>query len=190
MSSRPVAITLRLMRSVLISLFQTATVSLRSRAALQLESLALRHQLQVLQRSRPRRLRLTQADRPFWVSPSRVWTQWRSFVDGFRARISRPTGAELPPCHVEAPQTPTPGSSNGGVQQQRPFISRTLGHSGGLSVPTTPYTESGRAAFGLTTTTLRSIAESPALRTSRTRPTHASIVVQSPSRTRVVLSPN
>ena len=33
-----------------------------SRAALQLEVLALRHQLQVLQRTRPRRLRLTKAD--------------------------------------------------------------------------------------------------------------------------------
>src|SRR6185295_17848273 len=35
----------------------------RSRAALQLEVLALRHQLQVLNRSRPRRLRLAMADR-------------------------------------------------------------------------------------------------------------------------------
>ncbi len=35
----------------------------RSRAALQLEILGLRHQLQVLNRSRPHRLRLAQADR-------------------------------------------------------------------------------------------------------------------------------
>jgi hypothetical protein len=68
------------MRSVLISLFRTAILSLRSRAALQLEILALRHQLQVLQRSRPRRVRLTQADRLFWISPSRLRTQWRSAI--------------------------------------------------------------------------------------------------------------
>src|ERR1035437_10288081 len=41
------------MMSVLLSLFLTLRGSARSRAALQLEVLALRHQLQVLQRSRP-----------------------------------------------------------------------------------------------------------------------------------------
>jgi hypothetical protein len=49
-------------------------------AALHLEILALRHQLQVLQRSRRRRIRLTQADRLLWVWLSTVWTQWRSAV--------------------------------------------------------------------------------------------------------------
>ena len=38
------------MLSVLISLFQTARLSMHSRAALQLEILALRHQLHVLER--------------------------------------------------------------------------------------------------------------------------------------------
>jgi hypothetical protein len=41
----------------------TLRASLRDRAALQLEILALRHQLQVVNRSRRQRLRLTQADR-------------------------------------------------------------------------------------------------------------------------------
>jgi transposase InsO family protein len=40
--------------------------------------LTLRHQLQVLQRSRPRRLRLVTADRWFWVWLSRSWTAWRT----------------------------------------------------------------------------------------------------------------
>jgi putative transposase len=40
--------------------------------------LALRHQRQVLQRSRPRRLRLAQADRWLWVVLSRVLSGWRS----------------------------------------------------------------------------------------------------------------
>jgi putative transposase len=52
------------MLSVLISFLQTARLSLRSRAVLQLEILALRHQLHVLQRSRPARLRLTHAGAP------------------------------------------------------------------------------------------------------------------------------
>jgi len=68
------------MLAVLVSLLRTARLSLRSRAALQLEILALRHQLHVLQRSRPRRLHLTQADRLLWVWLSKVWTQWRSAV--------------------------------------------------------------------------------------------------------------
>jgi putative transposase len=50
---------------------------IRSRAALHLEILALRHQLQVLERSRRPRLRLTAADRLLWVWFSRIWAQWR-----------------------------------------------------------------------------------------------------------------
>jgi putative transposase len=65
------------MMSVLFSLVVTMRTSLRSRAALQLEILALRHQLQVLQRTRPRRLRLATTDRCFWVLLSRIWTGWR-----------------------------------------------------------------------------------------------------------------
>jgi hypothetical protein len=49
--------------SVLVSLFLTLPGWARSQAALQLEVLALRHQLQVLQRARRPRLRLTVADR-------------------------------------------------------------------------------------------------------------------------------
>jgi putative transposase len=53
-------------------------MSLRSRAALQLEILALRQQLQVLERSRPRRVRLTACDRVLWVWLSRIWQEWRT----------------------------------------------------------------------------------------------------------------
>ena len=66
------------MLSVLMAIVGTARLSLRSRAALQLEILALRHQVQVLQRSHRRRVRLTQADRLLWVWLARVWDQWRS----------------------------------------------------------------------------------------------------------------
>jgi putative transposase len=66
------------MMSVFVSLLLTVRTCVCSRAALQLEILALRHQLQVLNRSRPQRLRLAQADRLLWVWLSRVWNEWRA----------------------------------------------------------------------------------------------------------------
>lgn len=66
------------MMSELSSIFQTLRASAGSRIALQLEILALRHQLAVLQRTRPRRLRLATMDRWLWVVLSRVWTEWRA----------------------------------------------------------------------------------------------------------------
>ena len=68
------------MLSVLISILQTVRGTVRSRATLQLEILALRHQLHVLQRSRRRRIHLTQADRLLWVWLSRTWAEWRSAI--------------------------------------------------------------------------------------------------------------
>jgi hypothetical protein len=66
------------MMSAFLSVLQTLRTSAHSRAALQLEILALRHQLQVLQRTRPRRLRLATTDRCVWVVLSRLWTGWRT----------------------------------------------------------------------------------------------------------------
>jgi putative transposase len=51
---------------------------LKSRAALQLENIALRHQIGVLQRSAKKRLPLNNADRLLWIGLSRVWAEWRS----------------------------------------------------------------------------------------------------------------
>jgi hypothetical protein len=50
----------------------------RSRAALELENLALRHQIGVLQRSARKRPTLTSWDRLLWICPSRLWRDWRS----------------------------------------------------------------------------------------------------------------
>ena len=68
------------MWSVLVSLVLALRATVRTRVALQVEILALRHQLQVLERSRPRSLRLTRADRLLWVWMSRVWDGWRAAV--------------------------------------------------------------------------------------------------------------
>lgn len=53
----------------------------RSRAALELEHIALRHQIGVLKRSARKRPKLTAADRLFWVFLSRVWCDWRLALD-------------------------------------------------------------------------------------------------------------
>jgi putative transposase len=68
------------MKSVLVSFLLTLRTAARSRAELQLEVLALRHQLQVLQRTRPRRVRLAKTDRWLWVVLSRIWTGWRTAI--------------------------------------------------------------------------------------------------------------
>ena len=51
---------------------------IRSRLDLQLENVALRHQIGVLQRSARKRPKLTSGDRLFWVCLSRLWRDWRS----------------------------------------------------------------------------------------------------------------
>jgi hypothetical protein len=62
------------MSSVVVALLHTLRTSFRTRAALEAEILALRHQLQVLQRSRRRQLRLTRAHRVLWIWLSRIWS--------------------------------------------------------------------------------------------------------------------
>jgi hypothetical protein len=49
----------------------------RSYSSLLLESLALRHQIAVLKRSRTRRPCFRLIDRLFWILLSRWWPQWR-----------------------------------------------------------------------------------------------------------------
>jgi hypothetical protein len=46
--------------------------------ALELENLALRHQIGVLQRSATKRPKLTAGDRLLWIGLSRIWLDWRS----------------------------------------------------------------------------------------------------------------
>jgi hypothetical protein len=62
----------------LTTLFATLSSIFHSRAALQLENLALRHQIGVLQRSARNRPKLTPVDRLLWVWLSRIWSDWSS----------------------------------------------------------------------------------------------------------------
>ena len=63
--------------SVLLTLFAVFRSLLRSRAALELENLALRHQVNILKRS-VKRPRLRPADRWLWVVLARAWKEWQS----------------------------------------------------------------------------------------------------------------
>jgi hypothetical protein len=65
------------MNSLFVALFALVASSFRTRAALQAEILALRHQLAVFQKNAPRRLRLQRCDRLLWVVLYRFWSGWR-----------------------------------------------------------------------------------------------------------------
>jgi len=62
---------------VFSALFAAVLASFRNRAALQVEILALRHQLGVLHRS-VKRPKLTAPDRLFWAWLSELWRDWRT----------------------------------------------------------------------------------------------------------------
>jgi transposase InsO family protein len=70
-------IVLATMNPRLVALFALLASSFRTRASLQTEVLALRHQLAVLQVNAPRRLRLQRSDRLLWILLSRFWSGWR-----------------------------------------------------------------------------------------------------------------
>ena len=67
---------------ILLSALLSSLCSMfRARAELELENIALRHQIGVLKRSARKRPKLTTADRLFWICFSRVWCDWRSALD-------------------------------------------------------------------------------------------------------------
>src|SRR5512143_3324679 len=63
------------MIALLSALSSLLSFRLRSRASLEFELVALRHQLTVLRRQRPGRPRLFSADRLLWVWLYRTWPQ-------------------------------------------------------------------------------------------------------------------
>jgi putative transposase len=74
----PLALTrpARYIARILNLILQTIVSVLLSKRALALENLALRHQLDVLQRG-GKRPRLTNGDRALWILLSRFWSDWR-----------------------------------------------------------------------------------------------------------------
>ena len=68
------------MLALFVALLAALRASIRPRLEFEAEILALRHQLAVLQRQAPVRLRLRRLDRVVWVVLSRVWSGWRQAV--------------------------------------------------------------------------------------------------------------
>ena len=68
-----------MMASMLTLILTGLLLAVRTRRALVLENLALRHQLAVLQRTAPRP-RLRPSDRVFWVLLARLWSGWAEAV--------------------------------------------------------------------------------------------------------------
>jgi hypothetical protein len=66
------------MLTCLVVLLTSLFSVFRSRASLELENLALRHQIGVLQRTARKRLKITSIDRLLWVWLCRLWKNWRS----------------------------------------------------------------------------------------------------------------
>src|SRR5262245_64624147 len=67
------------MFDLLLMLLNSLLTSVRSRAAMQAEIIALRHQLTALRRTqKPKRLILNRVDRCLWAWLSQVWSGWRS----------------------------------------------------------------------------------------------------------------
>src|SRR3982074_3724685 len=63
------------MMTILSALVSILAFRVRNRASLELELIALRHQVAVLRRQRPGRLRLLSADRLLWLWLYRIWPQ-------------------------------------------------------------------------------------------------------------------
>src|SRR5712672_3836036 len=63
------------MVTILCALVSILEFRVRSRASLELELIALRHQVTVLRRQRPARPQLSSLDRLLWVWLYRIWPQ-------------------------------------------------------------------------------------------------------------------
>jgi hypothetical protein len=72
------------MHSILMSLISSVLAGFQTRLALQMEILALQHQIIVLRRSVSSRPKLQASDRFLWIWLSRLWPEWRS--DGIFGR--------------------------------------------------------------------------------------------------------
>jgi hypothetical protein len=66
------------MKTLFGSLFYAVRTLFLSSATLQLEIVALRHQLNVMRQSQRGRVHLNRADRVFWVWLAKIWSGWRS----------------------------------------------------------------------------------------------------------------
>ena len=105
-----------MMSSLLIALFAFAASSFRTRGALQVEILALRHQLAVLQNNAPRHLRFNRTDRLLWVVLSRFWSGLAAQPADRSARHGHPLAQESFRLVLDKEIAAPPGKTRGGCQ--------------------------------------------------------------------------
>lgn len=74
------------MRVLWRALGRLLAIAFRPRLSLQLEIVALRHQLSVYERSGPRRFRIEPGDRILWSWLARLWPEWRDRVQFVQPR--------------------------------------------------------------------------------------------------------
>ena len=93
------------MLPLLSALGSLLSFRVRSRAALELELVALRHQVTVLRRQRPGRPRLLSADRMLWVWLYRIWPKALNPMQAFENG-----GPEVPPVAIPTGSTSAVGA--------------------------------------------------------------------------------
>jgi hypothetical protein len=95
------------MQAVVMAVVTSLASLVRSRMALQIEILALRHQLTVYQRV-GHRPRLRAADRLLWAWRSRTWSGWREVLVIVQPRNRDHLAAQTLPRLLDAPESAGP----------------------------------------------------------------------------------
>ena len=103
------------MCAVLTSLLAGLTSTLRTRASLQFEILALRHQLTVLQRNKRRRVQLRVWDRLLWVALVRLWPNWRKTLMVVKPETGHRLASKRIPVLLELEEPPGTDGTTGCV---------------------------------------------------------------------------
>lgn len=125
-------------------------VTLRSRRALILENVALRHQVQVLKR-RQKRPRLRNRDRLLWVLLRRIWPDWRRPLIIIQPDTVTPAGtARSSATHadqgqIEPRRRPNPVLPGGGLRVLHTYLKARRQQGCGSA-----YSESAEMATPLT----------------------------------------
>jgi hypothetical protein len=105
-AGRTVAVMLTIL-SAIVSIFE---FRVRSRASLELELIALRHQVTVLRRQRPGRPRFSSLDRSLWVWLYRIWPQVIYFKNGNFEKATQEYEQAIGAASMRASETPDRGA--------------------------------------------------------------------------------
>ena len=95
------------MVTILSTLVSLLSFRVRSRASLELELVALRHQVTVMRRQHPGRLRLFSTDRLLWVWLYRIWPQVLNAMGAGEAGNRGPVASQRLPALLAVAITPS-----------------------------------------------------------------------------------